>query len=328
MALGNSRRILWVLGALVAPASYGDARLETVRMAPLTEAPAPRAVTRAPLPPASRVVRICYTDDPMIAAGCRSFNAYLRQCGLDVVSLENPTLENVREALKGLPANTNVSISSHGLVLPRAAARDKHHLAVPRGVGIRPEETFRVKVKIPVTTELEFPVLMMRSNASLRIAPIEAPVNVLSTKSLLAAIDETLASGSTFPSKYIGACHSGEACDDDVRCTGASCRSDQRSYSLEEGMEDQERILAYLMCSPGAFRDADTNKNGVLEGKEIAAFAKAHGLPRSPNTYPQAPQWERFVLYPTAPRAAGGLLGSTVQAVTRGRILRTHAVPE
>lgn len=315
------KRTLLVYGLFVFPAAaVADARLVNVRET-VTVAPAPRLrPDRPPPPPGDTVVRICFTDDPMIAEACRALVRYQRMCGLKVIALENPTLDEVRTQLKGLPPNTNVSISSHGVVVRRdRSLLGRHHLLVRPGL----EGTSSppgVSARIPIVRFPELELARLGLPFTLAIPPIEGRMKLLPTKALLEAIDETLGRDGIYPGKHLAACHSGQACDDQARCTGASCRADEVSFGFEESIEDQERVLAYLACSPKAFQEADTDQSGALEANEIAAYFEARKLPRGSGGLTMKPQWSNFVLYATKPRAPRGFLAPVRHAGAVGAL--------
>lgn len=295
---------------------------------PSSLAPVPRSVLPAEAKvPNDTVVRICYTHDPMIKKGCEALNKYLRQCGLNVMYLENPSLDDIRTKLKGLKPNTNVLVGAHGLTHypdKDGTIREGHHIAVTDNVGFRPEDRREgARVQLAAEEPQVERIQVLGAEIVLEREVKKKRTNLLSTKELLAAVDESLAKGEIIPSKYLGACHSGLACTPDARCTGAACAANERSWALDEYMEDQERVLAYMMCFPAAFRRIDEagNKNGVLDGDELTAYFKQHGLPREEVAgvvAKQTIQLKNYVLYPTSPKPVTGAFRLAIPAFALG----------
>lgn len=209
----------------------------------------------SPVPINSAVVRICFSLDPDIKQGCERGNQTLKNCGLRVIEIWDPTASEIRTKLKAakLPANTNVVLSSHGvpfggeLILP-----------TPPGVGEVVDKS-KYKIRLPDGTPVQ---------------------NFVRSGDILKAVTEALQGNSTEgakPSVWVSTCHSG-LCLSQELCVGASSQPDEFSYMDPDGVEYTEKHLTTLMCEPERFYQFDKNKNGALETEEMAAsFCREFG---------------------------------------------------
>ncbi len=195
----------------------------------------------------STVVRLCYGIDDTIKKGCEKLNEKLIACGVKVLTLWDPTPDDIRAFAKKhqLPPSTNFLLSSHGVPYD-----GDHILPMPDGRG-ESIDSSRFKVSLSNGTQVNN---FVRSQDIVEAVTNSFPAEAAGHK----------------PSVWMSTCHSGQ-CLSPGHCVGAACKPNEVAYMDAEGLEATETHLADLLCHADKFHAADVDGNGILDHRELAA---------------------------------------------------------